>query len=75
MYFSFIGDCQVARACTMFIQEYGPEIIQRNMCRNLVLHLANLADFGLIKPDCVAKTTLQNNPSPFPPHNLKPLLI
>ena len=47
------------KACADFVQEYGPEIIQRNLCRNVSVHLSNLCDFGLIKADVLSRTMMQ----------------
>ena len=56
---SYIGDCLVPRACADFVQEYGTEIVQRNLCRNVLVHLTNLCDFGLIRADVLSRTTMQ----------------
>ena len=53
MFCSFIGDRTIPKAVSMFIQEYGTEIIQRNLFRNALVHLGNLGDFGLLKPDAL----------------------
>lgn len=53
--FSFVGDCQLALACDMFIQEHGEEIIEKNLYRNFLAHMASLYDFGLVSPETVHK--------------------
>ena len=35
------------------------EIIRQHLCQNFVLHLVNLYDFGLVKPDVVIRTVTQ----------------
>ena len=59
MSFSYIGDCQLTKACSTFVEEHGPEIVRLNLCRNLFLHLVNLVDFGLIQPDVVYRNAVQ----------------
>ena len=44
----FAGDCYIMVLCTSFVQEYGKEIIERQLYRNFLVHLANLVDFGLL---------------------------
>ena len=46
----------VPRACNTFVQEHGRIVVEKNLCRNFLLHLVNLCDFGLIKPEIVQKT-------------------
>ncbi|BFZ02950.1 hypothetical protein BsWGS_05989 [Bradybaena similaris] len=52
----YIGDCMVPHACMTFVDEHGAEIIQKHLRRNFLLHLVNLFDFGLIRPDVVQRT-------------------
>lgn len=59
MHYNYIGDCQLSRALQAFVEEYGPEVIKKNLCRNLLLHLVNLYDFSLIKSDLVFRTMVQ----------------
>ena len=63
--FSYVGDCQLPVACLTFVEEYGPKILRLHLSRNFILHLVNLYDFGLIRPDVIHRTmakfvTLQN---------------
>ncbi|XP_059143251.1 polycomb protein suz12-B-like isoform X2 [Physella acuta] len=51
----YIGDCMVPRASFTFVEEHGAEIIKKNLCRNFLLHLVNLFDFSLIRPDVVQR--------------------
>ena len=54
--YSYVGDCQLPVACLTFVEEYGPKIINLNLSRNFILHVINLYDFGLIRPDVVQRT-------------------
>lgn len=56
MKYGFVGDCQVALACNMFVEQKGRELIQRNLYRNFVLHMCNLLDFGLVSASVVYTT-------------------
>lgn len=49
----YVGDCQISLACTMFVQEKGPQLLLNNLYRNFLLHLCSLFDFGLISPGCL----------------------
>ncbi|XP_046581921.1 polycomb protein SUZ12-like isoform X2 [Haliotis rubra] len=49
----YIADCQLGPACKTFIEENGKTVIEKNLCRNFMLHMVNLFDFSLIKPDLV----------------------
>ncbi|XP_077055090.1 polycomb protein suz12-B [Siphateles boraxobius] len=44
----FIADNQMSQASMLFVENYGPHIIRRNLCRNFLLHLVNLHDFNLV---------------------------
>jgi len=52
----YIGDCMVPQACHTFVEEKGRRVIEKNLSRNFLLHLINLNDFGLIRPEIVHKT-------------------
>ncbi|KAK3751064.1 hypothetical protein RRG08_044641 [Elysia crispata] len=51
----YIGDCSVPQACFTFVEEHGQEIVRKNLCRNFLIHLVNLFDFSLIRPDVVER--------------------
>ncbi|XP_063697232.1 polycomb protein suz12-A isoform X2 [Culicoides brevitarsis] len=51
MKYGFVGDCQIALACEMFVDEHGKDLLERNLYRNFILHLSSLFDFGLISPE------------------------
>ncbi|KAG9466767.1 hypothetical protein GDO78_016147 [Eleutherodactylus coqui] len=44
----FIADNQMNHACMLFVENYGPKIIKKNLCRNFMLHLVSMHDFSLI---------------------------
>lgn len=48
MHHNYVGDCQMPEACKEFIRLHGQIILKRNLKKNLVLHLSNLFDFGLL---------------------------
>ena len=54
--FRFVGDCQIALACSKFVDNYGQEIINRNLYRNFILHLNNLFDFGVLSATAMRTT-------------------
>lgn len=56
---SYIGDCRLPAACEAFVREHGAGIVQQKLGRNLLLHLVNLSDFGLIRPEIVYRTAVQ----------------
>ncbi|XP_064478616.1 polycomb protein suz12-like [Ornithodoros turicata] len=56
MKYGFVGDCQIAIACNMFVEQHGRELIGRNLYRNFVLHMCNLLDFGLVSASVVYTT-------------------
>lgn len=56
MKYGFVGDCQIALACNMFVEQKGRELIRRNLYRNFVLHMCNLLDFGLVSASVVYTT-------------------
>ncbi|CAG9771037.1 unnamed protein product [Ceutorhynchus assimilis] len=58
MKYGYVGDCQIPRACQMFVQQKGKELLLKNLYRNFVLHLTSLFDFGLLSAVCLY-TTLQ----------------
>ncbi|XP_026119003.1 polycomb protein suz12-B [Carassius auratus] len=44
----FISDNQMSQASMLFVENCGPYIIRRRLCRNFLLHLVNLHDFNLV---------------------------
>lgn len=55
-FFSFVGDCQIAHAVNIFVEENGQEIIRRKLFKNFVVHLTNLSDFGLLSTSSMLST-------------------
>ncbi len=51
---NFIADSQVYKACESFIDEFGSKLIEFSLVNNFFLHLANLYDYGLLKPEQIA---------------------
>ncbi|XP_074648810.1 polycomb protein SUZ12-like [Tubulanus polymorphus] len=56
MHENYIGDCQLAIACSTFIERFGRTVLEKNLTKNLMLHMVSLYDFSLIKPDVVYRT-------------------
>lgn len=44
----YIADLQIPEACKAFVRDYGSEIVEKNLCRNFLLHLVNLNDFNIL---------------------------
>uniref|UniRef100_A0A8C1GRX9 Polycomb protein suz12-A n=2 Tax=Cyprinus carpio TaxID=7962 RepID=A0A8C1GRX9_CYPCA len=44
----FIADDQMNQACMLFVEQHGTTIIEKNLCRNVLLHLVSMHDFGLV---------------------------
>ncbi|KAK6171410.1 hypothetical protein SNE40_019604 [Patella caerulea] len=55
----YIADCQIAQACSSFVEAHGKEIIDKKLCRNFTIHLVNMFDFSLIKPENVQRCVSQ----------------
>lgn len=36
------------QACMLFVENYGSVIVEKNLCRNFLLHLVSMHDFGLV---------------------------
>ncbi|XP_013401571.1 polycomb protein suz12 [Lingula anatina] len=58
---NYIADCQFTTACQTFVAEHGVTIVEKNLCRNFLLHMINLYDFGLIKPEIITQTMMSIN--------------
>ncbi|XP_076459163.1 polycomb protein suz12-like [Babylonia areolata] len=52
----YIADCQIPKACFSFVEEHGREVLEKKLARNLLVHLVNLFDFSLIRPEVVQRT-------------------
>ena len=57
LHYNFIADSQVYYACELFIKEQTHNLIHLNLFNNFLLHLANLFDYGLLKPHQIIKLT------------------
>ncbi|KAK7112534.1 polycomb protein suz12-like isoform X2 [Littorina saxatilis] len=51
----YIADCQIPKACFKFVEEHGVEILEKNLSRNFLIHLVNLFDFSLVRPEVVQR--------------------
>ncbi|KAM4663857.1 polycomb protein SUZ12 isoform 2-T2 [Discoglossus pictus] len=51
----FIADNQMNHACMLFVENFGPKIIKKNLCRNFMLHLVSMHDFNLISITTIDK--------------------
>lgn len=47
----FVGDCQTALACEMFVEQQGEQVLVRNLYRNFVVHMCSLYDYGLVSSE------------------------
>ncbi|XP_051996143.1 polycomb protein suz12-A isoform X2 [Xyrauchen texanus] len=44
----FIADNQMNQACMFFVEQHSTIIVEKNLCRNVLLHLVSMHDFGLV---------------------------
>uniref|UniRef100_W5L504 SUZ12 polycomb repressive complex 2 subunit a n=1 Tax=Astyanax mexicanus TaxID=7994 RepID=W5L504_ASTMX len=51
----FIADNQMNQACMLFVEKCGSTIIEKNLCRNFLLHLVSMHDFGLVSTMTIDK--------------------
>ncbi|XP_053309381.1 polycomb protein SUZ12 [Spea bombifrons] len=51
----FIADNQMNHACMLFVENFGSKIIEKNLCRNFMLHLVSMHDFNLINISTIDK--------------------
>ncbi|XP_072549959.1 polycomb protein suz12-A isoform X1 [Salminus brasiliensis] len=51
----FIADNQMNQACMLFVEKCGSIIIEKNLCRNFLLHLVSMHDFGLVSTMTIDK--------------------
>lgn len=59
LFSSYIGDCQIGAACIDFINTHGKVVIEKKLYKNFILHMVNLFDFSLIRPEEVQRALLQ----------------
>ncbi len=43
------------QACLLFVKQYTATIIEKNLCQNILLHLVNMHDFGLVNTATIDK--------------------
>lgn len=43
------------QACLLFVKQHTATIIEKNLCRNILLHLVNMHDFGLVNTVTIDK--------------------
>ncbi|MEQ2193837.1 Polycomb protein suz12-B [Xenoophorus captivus] len=53
----FIADNQMNEACLLFTEHNAAVILERNLCRNLLLHLISMHDFNLITTLTIDRAT------------------
>ncbi|MEE6507032.1 hypothetical protein FKM82_007952 [Ascaphus truei] len=51
----FIADNQMNHACMLFVENFGPKMIRKSLCRNFMLHLVSMHDFNLISITTIDK--------------------
>ncbi|XP_036404468.1 polycomb protein suz12-B isoform X1 [Megalops cyprinoides] len=51
----FIADNQMNQACMLFVERCGPQIVEKNLCRNFLLHLVSMHDFNLVSVATIDK--------------------
>lgn len=61
--FRFVGDCQIALACELFLKERGLELLERNLYRNYIVHLDSMFNYGLISPQVICSNIRKLNVS------------
>ncbi|XP_048847393.1 polycomb protein suz12-A-like [Brienomyrus brachyistius] len=55
----FIADNQMNQACLLFVEKCGSYIVEKNLCRNFLLHLVSMHDFNLISVVTIDKAMVQ----------------
>ncbi|KAG5853788.1 hypothetical protein ANANG_G00030150 [Anguilla anguilla] len=55
MQHGFIADNQMNQACMLFVEKCGPYIVEKNLCRNFLLHLVSMHDFNLVNTATIDK--------------------
>lgn len=57
--YGYIADCQIPLASQKFVEDNGKYILEKGMWKNFLLHMVNLFDFSLIRPEIVQRTMWQ----------------
>ncbi|PAA80430.1 hypothetical protein BOX15_Mlig031225g1 [Macrostomum lignano] len=55
------GQHQLPQLCSTFIDRCAPDLLARGLRGNLLLHLASLTDYGLVRPDLLYELLLRVN--------------
>uniref|UniRef100_A0A8C2J4A3 SUZ12 polycomb repressive complex 2 subunit a n=1 Tax=Cyprinus carpio TaxID=7962 RepID=A0A8C2J4A3_CYPCA len=58
----FIADNQMNQACLLFVEQHITTIIEKNLCRNILLHLVSMHDFGLVNTATIDKAMAHLKP-------------
>lgn len=43
------------QACVLFVEQHGTTIVEKSLCRNTLLHLVSMHDFGLVNTVTIDK--------------------
>lgn len=43
------------QACVLFVEQHGATIVEKSLCRNTLLHLVSMHDFGLVNTVTIDK--------------------
>ena len=54
--YSYISDFQLPLACKSFVEVFAAEINEKNLSKNLLLHLVNLCEFNMISQQTILST-------------------
>ncbi|XP_064180275.1 polycomb protein suz12-B isoform X2 [Anguilla rostrata] len=65
----FIADNQMNQACMLFVEKCGPYIVEKNLCRNFLLHLVSMHDFNLVNTATIDKAMGRLRGMRDPPEN------
>lgn len=50
------------QACLLFVKQHITTIIEKNLCRNILLHLVSMHDFGLVNTATIDKAMAHLKP-------------
>ncbi|KAI1896770.1 hypothetical protein AGOR_G00098240 [Albula goreensis] len=69
MKYGFIADNQMNQACMLFVEKCGAYIVEKNLCRNFLLHLVSMHDFNLVSTGTIDKAMKRLREMQDPPEN------
>ncbi|KAG9350446.1 hypothetical protein JZ751_026809 [Albula glossodonta] len=69
MKYGFIADNQMNQACMLFVEKCGAYIVEKNLCRNFLLHLVSMHDFNLVSTGTIDKAMKRLQEMQDPPEN------